>query len=70
MQLRKQRGTGAELAGVAGGMTEKRHGDDSPFEEPWPSTDLKKLVASGVVSEETITRAAGRVAADGEVWLS
>ncbi len=42
-------------------VTEKRHGDDSPFEEPWPSTDLKKLVASGVVSEETITRAAGRV---------
>ncbi len=41
--------------------TEKRHGDDSPFEEPWPSTDLKKLVASGVVLEDTITRAAGRV---------
>ncbi|MGA2050396.1 MAG: glycoside hydrolase family 3 C-terminal domain-containing protein [Terracidiphilus sp.] len=30
-------------------------------EEPWPTTDLKKLVASDVVSEETITRAAGRV---------
>ena len=29
--------------------------------EPWPATDLKKLVASGVVSEDTITRAAGRV---------
>jgi beta-glucosidase len=29
--------------------------------EPWPSTDLKKLVAAGVVSEDTITRAAGRV---------
>jgi len=42
-------------------VTEKRHGDDSPFEEPWPATDLKKLVVSGVVSEDTITRAAGRV---------
>jgi beta-glucosidase len=42
-------------------VTEKRHGNDSPVEEPWPSTDLKKLVASGVVKEETITRAAGRV---------
>ncbi len=42
-------------------LTEKRHGNDSPFEEPWPSTDLKKLIASGVVKEETITRAAGRV---------
>jgi beta-glucosidase len=41
--------------------TEKRHGNDSPFAEPWPATDLKKLVASGVVKEETITRAAGRV---------
>jgi beta-glucosidase len=41
--------------------TEKRHGNDSPFEEPWPTTDLKKLVASGVVSEDTISRAAGRV---------
>ena len=29
--------------------------------EPWPATDLKKLVASGEVTEETITRAAGRV---------
>jgi beta-glucosidase len=29
--------------------------------EPWPATDLKKLVASGVVSEDTIARAAGRV---------
>ena len=29
--------------------------------EPWPTTDLKKLVAAGVVSEDTITRAAGRV---------
>ena len=42
-------------------VTEKRHGDDSPFEEPWPVTDLKKLVASGVVKEDTITQAAGRV---------
>jgi beta-glucosidase len=42
-------------------LTEKRHGNDSPIEEPWPKTDLKKLVASGVVKEETITRAAGRV---------
>jgi beta-glucosidase len=30
-------------------------------DEPMPTTDLKKLVAAGVVSEETITRAAGRV---------
>ncbi|MGD0471195.1 MAG: glycoside hydrolase family 3 C-terminal domain-containing protein [Terriglobales bacterium] len=30
-------------------------------DDPWPTTDLKKLVASGVVSEDTITRAAGRV---------
>ncbi len=29
--------------------------------EPWPTTDLKKLVAAGTVSEDTITRAAGRV---------
>jgi beta-glucosidase len=29
--------------------------------EPWPATDLKKLVASGVVSQDTIARAAGRV---------
>ena len=29
--------------------------------EPWPATNLKSLVASGVVSETTITRAAGRV---------
>lgn len=42
-------------------FTPKRHGDDSPFKEPWPTTDLKKLVASGVVKEETITQAAGRV---------
>jgi beta-glucosidase len=33
--------------------------DYSP--EPLPTTDLKKLVATGVVSEDTITRAAGRV---------
>jgi len=33
--------------------------DDAP--EPLPTTDLKKLVAAGVVSEDTITRAAGRV---------
>jgi len=30
-------------------------------DEPWPTTDLKKLVASGVISEDAITRAAGRV---------
>ena len=29
--------------------------------EPWPTTDLKKLVAAGVVSEDQITHAAGRV---------
>jgi beta-glucosidase len=29
--------------------------------EPWPATDLRKLVAAGIVSEDTITRAAGRV---------
>jgi beta-glucosidase len=29
--------------------------------EPMPTTNLKKLVAAGVVSEDTITRAAGRV---------
>ncbi|HEY1902775.1 MAG TPA: glycoside hydrolase family 3 C-terminal domain-containing protein [Terracidiphilus sp.] len=29
--------------------------------EPWPTTDLKKLVAAGTVSEDTITSAAGRV---------
>jgi beta-glucosidase len=29
--------------------------------EPWPTTDLKKLLASGAVTEDTITRAAGRV---------
>jgi beta-glucosidase len=29
--------------------------------DSWPTTDLKKLIASGAVSEETITRAAGRV---------
>jgi beta-glucosidase len=32
---------------------------DNP--EPKPATDLRKLVASGTVSEDTITRAAGRV---------
>jgi beta-glucosidase len=37
----------------------QRPWDYSP--EPLPTTDLKKLVAAGVVSEETITRAAGRV---------
>lgn len=31
--------------------------------DPWPTTDLKKLVAQGLVSEDTITRAAGRVLA-------
>jgi beta-glucosidase len=30
-------------------------------DEPMPATDLKKLVAAGIVSEDTITRAAGRV---------
>ncbi|MGO9336971.1 MAG: glycoside hydrolase family 3 protein [Terracidiphilus sp.] len=41
---------------------------DEPASNPWPSSDeplpttnLKKLVAAGIVSEETITRAAGRV---------
>jgi beta-glucosidase len=33
----------------------------SRTKEPWPATDLKKLLASGVVSEDTITHAAGRV---------
>ena len=28
---------------------------------PWPTTDLKKLVASGAIAEDTITHAAGRV---------
>lgn len=37
----------------------ERGWDGSP--EPWPTTDLKKLLASGVVTEDTITRAAGRV---------
>jgi beta-glucosidase len=36
------------------------HGPDGPA-EPWPSTNLKKLLASGKVTEETITRAVGRV---------
>jgi beta-glucosidase len=30
-------------------------------DEPGPATDLKKLVAGGIVSDDTITRAAGRV---------
>jgi beta-glucosidase len=30
-------------------------------DEPWPATDLKKLVVSGLVLEDTITRAAARV---------
>jgi beta-glucosidase len=34
---------------------------DEPNNSPRPATDLKKLLAAGVVSEETITRAAGRV---------
>jgi beta-glucosidase len=34
---------------------------ESTGDAPLPSTDLKMLVASGVVSEDTITRAAGRV---------
>ena len=41
---------------------------EEPLKKPWkslpepkPTTDLKGLVAQGVVSEETITRAAGRV---------
>ena len=33
----------------------------SSTREPWPATNLKKLVAAGAVSEDTITRAAGRV---------
>jgi beta-glucosidase len=37
----------------------RREGSSSP--EPWPTSDLKKLVAAGVVSEDTITRATGRV---------
>ncbi len=32
-------------------------------QDPWPTTDVKKLVAAGVVSEDTITQAAGRVLA-------
>jgi beta-glucosidase len=57
----KTEGRALSEDGLPEELTQKRHGDDSPFEEPWPATDLKKLVASGVVSEETITRAAGRV---------
>jgi beta-glucosidase len=34
-------------------------GNSSP--KPWPTTDLKKLVASGIVSADEITHAAGRV---------
>jgi beta-glucosidase len=44
------------------GLPEKprsKPGQDNP--EPKPTTDLRKLVAAGVVSEDTITRAAGRV---------
>lgn len=33
--------------------------DGSP--EPWPATDLKKLLASGKITQDTITQAAGRV---------
>ncbi len=57
----KREGRALSAEGLPEELTKKRHGDDSPFEEPWPATDLKKLVASGVVKEETITRAAGRV---------
>ncbi len=57
----KREGRALNEDGLPEELTEKRHGDDSPFEEAWPATDLKKLVASGVVSEDTITRAAGRV---------
>jgi len=45
-----------------GGLPEEprsKPGFDHP--EPQPTTDLRKLVADGVVSEETITHAAGRV---------
>jgi beta-glucosidase len=57
----KPEGRALSADGLPEEATEKRHGNDSPFEEPWPATDLKKLVASGVVKEDTITRAAGRV---------
>ena len=57
----KPEGRALSADGLPEEATEKRHGNDSPFEEPWPATDLKKLVASGVVSEDTISRAAGRV---------
>ena len=53
---------------TAGGLPEEQR-PDRP--KSAPETDLKKLLAAGVVSEETITRAAGRRAsADGEVRLS
>ncbi len=39
--------------------TMEENGSSSP--EPWPTTDLKKLVNAGIVSEDTINRAAGRV---------
>ena len=61
MERGKPEGRALSQDGLPEEATEKRHGNDSPFEEPWPATDLKKLVASGVVKEETITRAAGRV---------
>jgi beta-glucosidase len=46
-----------------GGLPEEPppgHGGPS-HSDPLPSTDLKKLVAAGVVSQDAITRAAGRV---------
>jgi beta-glucosidase len=45
-----------------GGLPEEPHekpGNSPP--KPWPTIDLRKLVSMGVVSEDTITRAAGRV---------
>jgi len=57
----KREGRALNADGLPEEVTRKRHGDDSPFVEPWPATDLKKLVAAGVVKEDTITRAAGRV---------
>jgi beta-glucosidase len=45
----------------AGFPEEPPQGFGSSSPKPWPTTNLKTLVASGVVSEDEITRAAGRV---------
>ncbi|MGD0481637.1 MAG: glycoside hydrolase family 3 C-terminal domain-containing protein [Terracidiphilus sp.] len=45
-----------------GGLPEEpQEKPGNSYPKPWPTIDLRKLVSMGVVSEDTITRAAGRI---------